>query len=168
MVNKKWLDILSQTNIDPKYYDKVCTYIDTHELIEYKSVVDGGDFKTSSTISIALDVISRLDNLERVEFITSPVYEVNEKHYTTETLVVTTPIEVDNIDTKNVSVDFIISLEEKNVEQLAVYLNDLLKNSDLYIYSIFNEMKILINNEDCTINLHSRHRFFKIDNNDDN
>lgn len=159
-MNTKYTELLSETTIDPKYYDKVITYINTHILLENMGATEFENYKSNSTLSVALNVISKLKNLDKVTFLTSPMLEHGNHSYQVETLVVTTPIP--NITSGDVSIDKIIELENINIEQISEYFNELLDDNELYIYVLYNELQILLNNEDNTINLHTRHRFLKI------
>lgn len=157
----KWESILNGIGFDPKYYDKVTTYINTHILVENMEVLNTNNIKTSSSLSIALNVINKLNNLDKVVFITSPSEDISGETYETDTIVLTTPVEISDVDKECISLNTIIGLEKQNIIQLVDHLNELLVDHKLYIFMLYSESNIRLNEDDNTVDFQTKHRFFK-------
>lgn len=153
----KWESILSKTNIDPKYYDKVITYIDTHIMLENTGITVSNIIKSTTSLHVALDLISKLEHMDNIEFLTTPSMDIDGNFYRVGTMTINTPI-VD-ITMENTNIDVIKQVEEKNINNVAEILNKRSATNKLYIYSLYSKTNILHNSKDNSIVYKSEHRY---------
>jgi len=71
---KKWYDMLEKLNFSQEYIEKIAKYAERHAILEStNSMTSGGialtEIKLPSTLPISLNVLSKIKDLSKVNFI---------------------------------------------------------------------------------------------------
>jgi hypothetical protein len=157
MEKEQFKAILESTTIDPKYYDKVMDYIETHvkmEIMQSESTVQ--TIKSKSTLPLALYVISKLNNLDNVVFMKSYTTDIDYKPIYVGTFEVRT---VSEISIQNFNEEELQSVENGQINELSKLLNIHIVDKKVYIHILFNMVKILSNSTNTNVDYVSYHMY---------
>ena len=155
----KWEVILETVGIDEKDYVKVSGYIEHHNKLERERSTTI-ESNSHSTLPITVKLISMIENLDNVEFIDTPTIDINEKKYMVTDIKISTPI--GDVSAKEMDMKYIQKIEGININDIAKKLNEETKDNKVYIYNLFSNISITLDDTNNDIGFHSTHSYFKI------
>jgi len=152
--------LLKELNIPIEKYDDMLTYIETHiknETNEMSCTCHNDDKLPMTTLPIALKTFSKL-NLDKVHIVNAPITQSKDNHNVFKVDTMGISYMLDSEELVNVK-DFEEYISNKLIEKTLDYLNKVLENKHIYIYSLFNQIKKL----DDGSRIIATHRFFTSD-----
>lgn len=153
MKNIHWKIILDKMGFNEKSHDKLLSYIETH--MNYENNIYLSTLKNpigGTTLPLALKTLSKLDNLDNINFINTFSKKINNKDYHTGTYRLS--INYEDTDLKQIP-DLEMFLSSDFCEKSIEFFNKI--DNYIYIHILFSD----ITQDNKIFNI--SHRYFEIE-----
>lgn len=138
MIKEFWKPILVELNFPEERYDDLYTYIGCHIYSEAASNPMLGERWMSTTLPLALNVLSKVNDLDKIHFLELPINKDEEgKVYTVGTYVISIDLEKE-YDKFYLKESYMKGFVEKTIH----HINEITKEKEVYLYALFSSIRI--------------------------